>query len=897
MAARAVKALVLVFVVLGLLGTSLTLTMVQPELEQVEESLARKDLLSLEGVVTGELQGLALVLADLVRRADDLASLDASFFKSRNLDFMLVKDGDGQLRQGAWYADLADSWKNDFTDRDSGLNKLLDLVYREPGTVQERLVSTSFGTVLAVAMPISPVVSGEKPTGFLVTGRFLKSSWLQEQAVERGIVASIHEVRRDYGLARIKTVLESLDKASQDVLFLDQGQVRVLWKQLRDNTGMPVFLLALPAGAALGPSGAGWSFIPLWAFLAGALAMVVPLVFWLRRNVQLPLARMVRAGRLMHITGHYRHKLPQVHSREFNQLSLTFNQVIGTLANTKDRLERALDSRNLELSTVHTSLGYLQEAFAKSKDPILVLDSRGVVRMANKAFQELGSFGIVPNNVPLSRLFRTPLTSLGASVEGGQKTLELELKLRHGGFRTIKGTLSRLESVGDENPGTVITFARDLADSLTLLPSASILEDRTVKALAQNRRSGKLLAFLCLDIAGFAQINEKHGCSKGDLVLQEMARRIKTLVRPGDTVSRIYGDRFVVMFEDQVDEKGVVHLASRALGVLGAPVQVPGGDIVPHLSLGISLGPQDGNSYQELCDHAVEAMLRGRKVALDSFALYTPELDSRARERLSLEHDLPVAISRGELRVWYQPRQDLASGELRGYEALVRWYRQGTLYLPAQFLSQAGDMGLLGNLDQAVLEQACKDHGRIVSEGMEGLKLSLNCSPRGIQGQYHVENLVRILDSNAMDPRNLEFECAEPSLMDDLSSNLRTINRLRSLGISLGIDNFGTGSTSLLHLNRVPASTLKLDRSLVQGLLDFQTARTIEKIVAMAKSLGFVVVADGVESSWQRDTLRDLGCDQIQGYLLAPPMPLEDFLPWLRGMSPARLDQGSSLVS
>ena len=189
------------------------------------------------------------------------------------------------------------------------------------------------------------------------------------------------------------------------------------------------------------------------------------------------------------------------------------------------------------------------------------------------------------------------------------------------------------------------------------------------------------------------------------------------------------------------------------------------------------------------------------------------------------------------------------------------------------------------------------DYQTIEKVARPGVKLTLNCSPRGIQGKYHVENLVKLMDSHAMDPRNLEFECAEPSLMEDLSQNLRTINRLQSLGIALAIDNYGTGTTSLLQLNRVPASTLKLDGSLVAGLLDLQTAQTVEKIITMAKGLGFVVVAEGVENAWQRDTLKQLGCDQIQGFFLARPMALDDFVAWLRGRNSAQLDQAGTLVS
>jgi diguanylate cyclase (GGDEF)-like protein/PAS domain S-box-containing protein len=412
-------------------------------------------------------------------------------------------------------------------------------------------------------------------------------------------------------------------------------------------------------------------------------------------------------------------------------------------------------------------------------------------------------------------------------------------------------------------------------DALTGLANRTLLLDRVSQAIAQARRSGNQVAMLFLDLDRFKTINDSLGHDAGDRVVVEVGRRLKHAVRDADTVARFGGDEFVVLLPELPSENIAAALAQKILNALFEPMLIQGHELAPACSLGISLYPRDGADGKTLLKNADAALYQAKAMGRGNYQFYSQEMNARTLDRLTLESGLRHAVERGELQLKYQPQIDLASGATVGVEALLRWHPAGQqLVMPDAFISIAEETGLIVEIGEWVLRTACAQQVAWQRIGMPDLRVAVNLSARQFRQPGLDAMVARVLDQTGCRADRLELEITESVLMDRADSAAQTLQRLSDMGVQLAIDDFGTGYSSLSYLKRFPIHALKIDRSFVSDIsAEADDGAIAGAVIALAHSMGLTVVAEGVETPQQRDFLRDLKCDQAQGFYFSEPMP------------------------
>ena len=382
---------------------------------------------------------------------------------------------------------------------------------------------------------------------------------------------------------------------------------------------------------------------------------------------------------------------------------------------------------------------------------------------------------------------------------------------------------------------------------------------------------------LVLDLDGFKLVNDSLGHEAGDALLRAVAERLGGTLQPDDTLARISGDEFVLLWNGLKSSQDATTLAQRVLGILARPFTVEGRTLKVTASIGISVYPGDGRDFAELLQNAGTAANHARETGRDRFLFFSPELNARAVARLGMENDLRRALARGELLLHWQPvisnRPARGGGQLVGAEVLVRWQhpREGML-MPDRFISVAEDSGLILPLGQWTLERALSQVGAwrrmYMKVGRQDLWFALNVSAHELaQGDVYVAQVAEALAANQVPGTCIELEITERVLMSHLAGNVETLRKLGRLGVRVAIDDFGTGYSSLAYLRQLPIDKLKIDRSFLRELDAHPADATIvQTIAAMAKALGLRVAAEGVESEAQVARLRALGCDEWQGH-------------------------------
>ncbi|MBW7903323.1 MAG: EAL domain-containing protein [Rhodocyclaceae bacterium] len=457
---------------------------------------------------------------------------------------------------------------------------------------------------------------------------------------------------------------------------------------------------------------------------------------------------------------------------------------------------------------------------------------------------------------------------------------------------------------GGETVGAVVTF-RDIGerrrylaeierksnfDELTGLPNRNLLADRLAQGVARCRESGRMLAVLLVNIDRFKSANDALGHAAGDAVLRQAAARIAACLPAGATLARLDGDEFVLACEVDGPEDAA-RLAQPLVAALAEPCRVDQRQFFLSASVGAALHPRDGDAGEALLRNATAAMRRVKSAGGDGFGFYAEEMNARALDRLDLENELRRAIDAGELVLHYQPQLNLASGAIVGAEALVRWqHPQRGLIPPARFIPLAEESGLIVRLGEWVLRAACAQNRAWQDAGLPPIGVAVNLSARQVVAQDLVQLTRDVLAETGLDPRYLEIELTESMLMADTETFAGTMQGLRQLAVTLSIDDFGTGFSSLSYLRRFSIGRLKIDQSFVRDLTQDPDAAAIAvAIVSLAHGLGLTVIAEGVETEAQLNFLRARRCDEMQGYLFSRPLPAADFESLLRagrGLAP-----------
>jgi diguanylate cyclase (GGDEF)-like protein len=416
-----------------------------------------------------------------------------------------------------------------------------------------------------------------------------------------------------------------------------------------------------------------------------------------------------------------------------------------------------------------------------------------------------------------------------------------------------------------------------LHDPLTGLPNRVLFVDRLSLALAQCARRGNAVAVLFLDLDHFKFINDSLGHSAGDDLLQALATRLASTLRPGDTVARFGGDEFVIICDDLLDVGQAEHIALRTIDALGRPFVVNGTDHVVTASIGIALAIGEHRLAEDMVREADAAMYRAKERGRGRYELFDEVMRAKALFRLRTENELRSALGADELRVHYQPLIDLEEGHIHGVEALVRWeHPTRGLLGPAEFIPVAEDGGLIGPLGAWVLHEVCTQAAtwQAARPGARPLAIAVNLSARQLMDPSTVDTVALAIARSGIDPSSLFLEITESVLMDDPEASAQTLERLKGLGVSISLDDFGTGYSSLAYLRRYPIDVIKVDREFVPRIAETgPDAAIFQAVLSMGQSLGIAVVAEGVETPEQELALRALGCRLAQGFLYAHPMP------------------------
>lgn len=416
-------------------------------------------------------------------------------------------------------------------------------------------------------------------------------------------------------------------------------------------------------------------------------------------------------------------------------------------------------------------------------------------------------------------------------------------------------------------------------DPLTSLPNRILFTDRLSQALRHARREQHKVAVLFVDLDRFKNINDSLGHPVGDKLIQLAGQRIKGVLRDEDTVARLGGDEFIIAMKELYDNQSVAIVANKLVESFQQPFHVDEHELHVSLSMGISFYPQDGEDGETLIKNADAAMYRAKEDGRNKYHFYTEELTTTVFERLAMETALRHALEHDEMEVCYQPQYQVQSGEMIGVEALLRWHHpQKGLLGPSDFIALAEECGLILPLGELALRKACSQMQQWLQRGAGLQHVSVNVSAIQLQRGDFVETVKTVLAETGLATRHLELEITESVIMQEEGCGMETLNQLQSLGISLTIDDFGTGFSSLSYLKRLPVNKLKIDRSFVCDMPgDLNDVAITRAIVALSKTLQFSVIAEGVETQEQLSLLESLGCDEVQGHYFSHAVSADSF--------------------
>jgi diguanylate cyclase (GGDEF)-like protein/PAS domain S-box-containing protein len=428
-------------------------------------------------------------------------------------------------------------------------------------------------------------------------------------------------------------------------------------------------------------------------------------------------------------------------------------------------------------------------------------------------------------------------------------------------------------------------------DGLTGLPNRAMFAQLLNLAVETARRYDRRFAVLFIDLDRFKVINDTLGHEAGDVLLREMAARLRECLRASDVVARLGGDEFVVLVQEVSEPGQVAAIARNILAEVMKPIVILGQECRVTASIGICMHPEEGQDDQSVMKHADMAMYAAKEEGKNTYQFYSSAMHAHSIERLTLETNLRRALEQKELHLHYQAKVDFKDGSITGVEALLRWDNP-TLgaVSPTQFIPVAEETGLIVPIGKWVLRTACEQNVAWLREGLPPVRMSVNLSMRQLNDEGLTREIETVLRETGMSPDLLELEVTESMIMHNAERAVRILTAIKALGVRLAIDDFGTGYSSLAHLKRFPIDTLKVDRSFIREIpKDTEDRAIAEAIIAMGKTLSLTVVAEGVETPEQQAFLSERACDEMQGYYFSTPVPPEEFAALLRTHRPEPL--------
>jgi diguanylate cyclase (GGDEF)-like protein/PAS domain S-box-containing protein len=497
-------------------------------------------------------------------------------------------------------------------------------------------------------------------------------------------------------------------------------------------------------------------------------------------------------------------------------------------------------------------------------------DDRELVRAA---FAELLSGGL---NTRLQ--FRMP------SPKRGERYLESEATLIRNSDDKASQVVMVSRDITERKEMEAYILHQSCHDALTGLPNRLLLEDRMKQASAHMGRQHAPLAVLFIDLDRFKEINDTLGHAAGDRLLQEVAERLCKCVREGDTVARLAGDEFVVLLTGLHDVRDAVVVADKIVNTVSGPCQIGGKELCVSPSIGIAIYPDDAQTMEELLRNADTAMYHAKQEGRGRFSFFTQEMNVAANRRLAMGGALQRAIQRGEFVLHYQPKVNSASGEIHGFEALIRWPQEnGELMYPGQFISIAEESGRIEPIGRWTLQEAARQVQRWHAAGADPCAISVNISAQQFRRDGFAQCIEAVLQETGIPPGMLEAEFSESAVMADPCKAIQVLQKVRDLGLLISVDDFGASYSSLAYLKRLPLDKLKIGGIFVRNITNNPDDATIVvAMITLAHSLSLSVIAEGVETAEQMTFLIEHGCDEMQGNYFSKPVPTEEALSLLK---------------
>jgi diguanylate cyclase (GGDEF)-like protein/PAS domain S-box-containing protein len=537
-------------------------------------------------------------------------------------------------------------------------------------------------------------------------------------------------------------------------------------------------------------------------------------------------------------------------------------------------------------------------AFAALADGVMILDRDWRIEAVNPAYTRITGYaekdavGRVPGFLAHKKAGPRLIQAITEALDGiGRWDTDHRNQRKNGDFYSEHLTVTGVRDDAGARIGYVVVLSditqrrldeeriRHQAnyDALTGLPNRSLFMDRLTQAVNAADRSSHRVAVMFIDLDGFKLVNDTLGHDAGDELLREAARRLTATVRAGDTVARLGGDEFTVIMPNLANSHIAPLVAQRIITSLEQPFRFDNQEAVISASIGITVFPEDARDVQALLRNADAAMYQAKESGKANYRFYTADLNAQATERLTMKSGLAKALRRGEFQLDYQPRRELASGRITGVEALLRWNsRELGPVAPGKFIPVAEETGAIGPIGEWTLTTACERLQQWRAAGLLDVRVAVNLSGR----QLRQPNIVRMITSQAeragITPDGIEIEITELIVMRDADHAATTLKHLADIGIRIILDDFGTGYSSLSVLKRFPVHTIKIDQTLVRPVAsDPESLEIVRAIVSMGHSLRRRIVAEGVETDAQLEHLREIGCDEIQGFLVSPPLPAD----------------------
>jgi diguanylate cyclase (GGDEF)-like protein/PAS domain S-box-containing protein len=556
---------------------------------------------------------------------------------------------------------------------------------------------------------------------------------------------------------------------------------------------------------------------------------------------------------------------------------------------------------------------HLQSILDNSPVLISIRDLEGKVILANRELERISSAArspLVGHNIAelyapeIAQEIRT--SDQEALHAGAPVHVDHEMRHRDGVQRTYHTIKFPVSYLNTSEPFGICSLSVDITeqkqaeqqvlhaarhDPLTGLPNRALVYELGDHLIAAEKRGKHKVAVLFFDLDRFKPINDTYGHETGDLMLKEVARRLESSVRSSDIVGRLGGDEFIALLTNVQAEQDIARAAKHLLERLSEPYHVNNLELRTSPSIGISVYPADGDAIDTLIRHADAAMYHAKANGRNTYQFFTPEINTNTQRVFTLEQKLRQSIHENNFELFYQPIVDTHTRQVSGAEALIRWRQSNDdIVMPGEFIMAAEASGLINQLGQWVIEEACRQHHAWRRQGLPPIRIAVNVSPIQFRARDFSRNVEHAVTTSKIDPSYLELEVTEGTVMKQVEEAAKTLAGLKQLGLRISLDDFGTGYSSLSYLSQFPIDKLKVDQSFIRNIdTDSRSLAIAETVIALAKKLSVEVVAEGIESQDALDLLRERDCDLGQGYLFSPPMTAGQFVDWYRQADPRQL--------